>query len=75
MNLKIEIFVKVSKLRFEGNKSSNKSCKWEFKQDVAAAYAFQGHRPHMEDRFIIHNNIDNTGVAIYAIFDGHGGEV
>ena len=29
----------------------------------------------MEDRFVINEDINNTGVSIFAVFDGHGGEV
>jgi protein phosphatase 1L len=29
----------------------------------------------MEDRFVVNNNINETGVSLFAIFDGHGGEV
>lgn len=47
---------------------------WKLKDKNAAVYAIQGYRPYMEDRFVISHNINNTGVSIYAIFDGHGGE-
>lgn len=46
---------------------------WELKSGNAAAYSIQGRRPHMEDRFRVHNN--GSKVALYGIFDGHGGEV
>lgn len=29
----------------------------------------------MEDRFFIDENFENTGVSVYAIFDGHEGDV
>ncbi|XP_045200837.2 protein phosphatase 1L-like [Mercenaria mercenaria] len=45
---------------------------WEFKSRNAAAYSIQGRRPHMEDRFRVHNN--GSKVAMYGIFDGHGGD-
>lgn len=45
---------------------------WEFKSSNVAAYSIQGRRPHMEDRFRIHNN--GSKVSLYGIFDGHGGE-
>lgn len=48
---------------------------WELKQDRTAAYAVQGHRARMEDRFVVNEDINNTGVSLFAIFDGHGGEV
>lgn len=35
----------------------------------------QGHRSHMEDRFVIEDDISGTGVSMFAVFDGHGGEV
>ncbi|CAG9862758.1 unnamed protein product [Phyllotreta striolata] len=47
---------------------------WEMKVGSIAAYAIQGRRPKMEDRFVINDNINNTGVALFAVFDGHGGE-
>lgn len=47
---------------------------WTAKVGPVAAYAVQGRRPKMEDRFVIHDNINNTGVALFAVFDGHGGE-
>ncbi|KAL1123768.1 hypothetical protein AAG570_001541 [Ranatra chinensis] len=47
---------------------------WDFKSSSAAAYALQGRRPKMEDRFVIDENIGGSGVSLYAIFDGHGGE-
>ncbi|CAG9771791.1 unnamed protein product [Ceutorhynchus assimilis] len=47
---------------------------WEMKVGPIAAYAIQGRRPKMEDRFVINDNINNTGVALFAVFDGHGGE-
>ncbi|OXU30116.1 hypothetical protein TSAR_003792 [Trichomalopsis sarcophagae] len=65
---------KVAKLQFLVNSSSVEKLGWEFKQDYIAAYAVQGHRAHMEDRFVVNNDINNTGVSLFAIFDGHGGE-
>ncbi|KAF2903690.1 hypothetical protein ILUMI_02485 [Ignelater luminosus] len=47
---------------------------WQLKSGPIAAYAVQGRRPKMEDRFVINENINSTGVALLAIFDGHGGE-
>ena len=47
---------------------------WEMKVGPVAAYAVQGRRPKMEDRFVINDNINDTGVSFFAIFDGHGGE-
>lgn len=70
----MNVSTKVSKLQFLV-KNSNEKLNWEFKQGYTAAYAVQGHRSHMEDRFVVNNDIDNTGVSLFAIFDGHGGEV
>lgn len=69
--------LKVSTLKFLVNDSANAGIKlsWELKQDYVAAYAVQGHRIRMEDRFVVNNDINNTGVSLFAIFDGHGGEV
>lgn len=48
---------------------------WELKKGYIAAYAIQGHRARMEDRFVVSEDKNNTGVSLFAIFDGHGGEV
>lgn len=48
---------------------------WELKEGNVAAYAVQGRRLNMEDRFVINEDINNTGVSLFAVFDGHGGEV
>jgi Serine/threonine protein phosphatase len=48
---------------------------WESQKGNVAAYALQGRRSKMEDRFVINENIDDTGVSLIAVFDGHGGEV
>jgi protein phosphatase 1L len=53
----------------EGNVS------WELKTDNVSVYAVQGRRQKMEDRFVVDENIDGCGVSLYAVFDGHGGEV
>ncbi|KAK3919032.1 Protein phosphatase 1L [Frankliniella fusca] len=47
---------------------------WELREGEIAAYAVQGRRPKMEDRFVVNDNINDTGVALFAVFDGHGGE-
>ncbi|XP_021702531.1 protein phosphatase 1L isoform X2 [Aedes aegypti] len=47
---------------------------WEDKRGTSAVYAVQGRRPRMEDRFVIDENINDTGISLFAIFDGHGGE-
>lgn len=68
---------KVQKLQFFVNTANgdvdNQS--WELRERTVAAYAVQGRRPRMEDRFVVNENINNTGVSLFAIFDGHGGEV
>ncbi|KAG6459348.1 protein phosphatase 1L [Manduca sexta] len=56
----------------EGSDTDKQS--WELKGTLSAAYAIKGRRMHMEDRFIINENINNTGISLFAIFDGHGGE-
>lgn len=70
-------FDQVSKLQFLVNDSVNNGVKlsWELKQGNIAAYAVQGHRARMEDRFVVNENLNNTGVSLFAVFDGHGGEV
>lgn len=57
------------------NISNGEKLSWELKEGYVAAYAIQGHRSHMEDRFVVNEDINNTGVSIFAVFDGHGGEV
>lgn len=64
---------KVDKLGLFGTGDLEKQS-WEGKTGPVAAYAIQGRRPKMEDRFVINDNINNTGVGIFAVFDGHGGE-
>lgn len=64
---------KAQKLSFFNTAEVEKSS-WEMKMGPVAAYAIQGRRPKMEDRFVINDNINNTGVALFAVFDGHGGE-
>lgn len=68
---------KVSKLQFLVNNSLNNGEKlsWELREGYVAAYAVQGHRARMEDRFVVNDDISNTGVSLFAVFDGHGGEV
>ncbi|XP_057665309.1 protein phosphatase 1L [Diorhabda carinulata] len=64
---------KIERLNFFSNTDVEKSS-WQMKVGAVAAYAVQGRRPKMEDRFVINDNINNTGVALFAVFDGHGGE-
>lgn len=44
---------------------------WSEKGIVSAVFATSGHRRYMEDFFIRIEN--DSGIGIYAIFDGHGG--
>ncbi|KAM3962738.1 protein phosphatase 1L [Aphomia sociella] len=63
----------VQRMKFmEGSEADKQS--WELKGTLSAAYAIKGRRMHMEDRFIIHEDINSTGISLFAIFDGHGGE-
>ncbi|CAG9784568.1 unnamed protein product [Diatraea saccharalis] len=63
----------VQRMKFmEGSDADKQS--WELKGTLSAAFAIRGRRMHMEDRFIINENINNTGISLFAIFDGHGGE-
>lgn len=48
---------------------------WELRKDRVGAYAIQGRRPHMEDRFNVITDLEHTNTSIYGVFDGHGGEV
>ncbi|CAH0557570.1 unnamed protein product [Brassicogethes aeneus] len=65
---------KVDKLNNFFTTGDAERASWELKLGPVAAYAIQGRRPKMEDRFVINDNINNTGVALFAVFDGHGGE-
>ena len=58
-----------------GSSTSGERLSWELREGDVAAYAVQGRRPKMEDRFVVNDNMSDTGVALYAVFDGHGGEV
>lgn len=48
---------------------------WKFEGKNIGVYAIKGRRSQMEDRFVIKSNIMNTGISLFAVFDGHGGEV
>ncbi|XP_012285060.1 protein phosphatase 1L isoform X2 [Orussus abietinus] len=65
---------KVAKLQFLNNVPKGEKFSWELKEGPVAAYAVQGRRPRMEDRFVINSDIEDTGVSLFAVFDGHGGE-
>ncbi|KAL5280861.1 PPM1L family protein [Megaselia abdita] len=48
---------------------------WDAQSTQSSAFAILGRRPKMEDRFIIEENVNNnTGISLFAVFDGHGGE-
>lgn len=47
---------------------------WELRQGSAGVYAVQGRRPKMEDRFSVITRVPESDVALYGVFDGHGGE-
>lgn len=68
---------KVQKLQFFVSPTGGDVGKlsWELKEGSVAAFAVQGRRPRMEDRFVVNENINSTGVSLFAVFDGHGGEV
>ena len=38
------------------------------------ASGMQGWRRSMEDAHIAHVNFDNTGMSLFGVFDGHGGQ-
>lgn len=63
----------VQRMKLMESSDSDKQS-WELKGSLSAAYAIKGRRMHMEDKFIINENINNTGISLFAIFDGHGGE-
>ncbi|XP_071797998.1 protein phosphatase 1L-like [Asterias amurensis] len=46
---------------------------WELREDNVAVYSIQGRRPRMEDRYDFVHDKNHSGVAMYGIFDGHGG--
>lgn len=48
---------------------------WSHESKNVAVYAIQGKRSRMEDRYVVNTNINDTGVSLFAIFDGHAGEV
>lgn len=63
----------VQRMKFMEASDADKQS-WELKGALSAVYAIKGRRAHMEDRFIINENINSTGISLFAIFDGHGGE-
>ena len=50
---------------------------WELRSasGKAACYALQGRRPKMEDRFTLIEELAGTPLQLFAVYDGHGGEV
>lgn len=66
-----------SKVRYlgGGGGGGGEKLSWELREGNVAAFAVQGRRPRMEDRFVVHDNVNRTGVSLFAVFDGHGGEV
>ncbi|PSN40265.1 Protein phosphatase 1L [Blattella germanica] len=67
---------KVQRLQYfvNGSVTGGEKLSWELKEGNIAAYAVQGRRPRMEDRFVVDEDINKTGVSLFAVFDGHGGE-
>ncbi|XP_070496959.1 protein phosphatase 1L [Chironomus tepperi] len=67
-------------LRFKTKKvpfviSAAEKDSWDERHKRSAAFAIQGRRNKMEDRFVLEENINSsTDVSLFAIFDGHGGE-
>lgn len=47
---------------------------WDERTTGSAVYAVQGRRAQMEDRYVISENINSSGISLFAVFDGHGGE-
>ncbi|CRK93392.1 CLUMA_CG006928, isoform A [Clunio marinus] len=62
-----------SKISFTSSIAEKDS--WDDIKKQSAVFAVQGRRPRMEDRFVVEENINGTtGISMFAIFDGHGGE-
>lgn len=47
---------------------------WKEKHQNSAAYAYQGRQNYMEDRFSIFENIGDSEISLYGVFDGHAGD-
>lgn len=84
LNFRSQSFLKNFRFPVVNNNSSLKKFQlrgikdnthWAYSTGNVAVFAIQGRRSHMEDRFVINENIKDTGVSLFAIFDGHGGEV
>ncbi|XP_037029412.1 protein phosphatase 1L-like [Bradysia coprophila] len=65
---------KMNRLQIMTTNSPEKKQSWEQTRDASSVFAVQGRRLKMEDRFVLEENVNNTGVSFFAIFDGHGGE-
>lgn len=50
---------------------------WELRSNTgqSACFAVQGRRPKMEDRFTLVEKLGGTPLHLFAVYDGHGGEV
>lgn len=50
---------------------------WDLRSNsgLAACFALQGRRPKMEDRFTLIEKLGTTPLHLFAVYDGHGGEV
>lgn len=50
---------------------------WDLRSSTeqSACFALQGRRPKMEDRFTLVEKLGGTQLHLFAIYDGHGGEV
>lgn len=46
---------------------------WNLQRDHCGVFALKGKRPRMEDRFSVLSD-QESGISLYGIFDGHGGE-
>lgn len=66
-------FNNFQRLMIDENDALSKN--WKFEGKNVALYAIKGRRSQMEDRYVIKSNIMDTGVSLFAVFDGHGGEV
>lgn len=47
---------------------------WKEKHKNSAAYAYQGRQNYMEDRFAIFEDIGDSEISLYGVFDGHAGD-
>lgn len=47
---------------------------WKEKHKNSAAYAYQGRQNYMEDRFSIFEDIGDSEISLYGVFDGHAGD-